>query len=146
MSQALTDRTRTAVDLYLDGTVQQLVFSGGPGDGDIHETEAMRRYAMSRGVPVGAITRDLQGLSTHATVRNTVSHFDERGIRTVLAVSHYFHLPRIKMAYQRAGFEVYTVPARESYILYQTPYLLLRETAALWYYYVLPLLGATESS
>ena len=146
MSQALTDRTRTAVDLYLDGTVSHLIFSGGPGDGGIHETEAMRRYAVSRGVPDAAMTRDLQGLSTRDTVRNTVAHFQERGIQRVLAVSNYFHLPRIKMAYQRAGFEVYTVPARESYILYQTPFQFLRETAAIWYYYMLPLLGGSEAS
>lgn len=32
--------------------------------------------------------------------------------------------------------EVYTVPARESYLLRQLPYNILREVAALWVYYI----------
>lgn len=48
-------------------------------------------------------------------------------------------MPRIKLAYQRAGLEVYTVPAKESYLLRQTPYNMAREVAALWVYYLRPL-------
>ncbi len=44
--------------------------------------------------------------------------------------------PRIKLAFQRAGVEVYTVPARESYILRQLPFNMVREVAALWVCYV----------
>lgn len=141
MSQALFDRTRTAIDLYQKGFAPQMIFSGGPGDGEIHETEAMRRFAVESGVPARHIRKDLKGLNTRRTVANTVAYFQRRKVRRVLAVSHYFHLPRIKMAYQRAGFDVLTVPAEESYVLYQTPYLLVRETAALWYYYLHPLFG-----
>jgi uncharacterized SAM-binding protein YcdF (DUF218 family) len=57
----------------------------------------------------------------------------------VLVVSHFYHLPRLKLAYQRAGIEVYTVPARESYLLRQMPYNMAREVAALWVYYARPL-------
>jgi hypothetical protein len=56
--------------------------------------------------------------------------------RRVLAVSHFYHLPRIKLSYQRAGFEVYTVPARQKYLLSQMPYNMAREVAAFWAYYV----------
>ena len=57
----------------------------------------------------------------------------------MLVVSHFYHFPRIKLAYQRDGWEVYTVPARESYLLRQTPYNMAREVAALWVYYCRPL-------
>jgi hypothetical protein len=43
------------------------------------------------------------------------------------------------MTYQRGGVEVYTIPAKQSYILRQTPILLLREIAAWWIYYLRPL-------
>lgn len=141
-SDALADRVRTACELYRGGTVSKLVFSGGPGDGAIHETESMRRMALSLGVKDSDIILDVRGLSTQATVRNTVPIFERFGFRRVLAVSHYFHLPRIKMTYQRSGVEVYTTPARESYVLRQTPFLLLRETAAWWVYYWRPLVRA----
>jgi uncharacterized SAM-binding protein YcdF (DUF218 family) len=139
MSTALHDRTRTAVDLYRAGLAPVLIFSGGPGDGDVHETEAMRRYALSQGVPDSAIMRDEGGLSTQHTVENTVSRFRKRGYARVLAVSQFYHLPRIKLAYLRAGVDVYTVPARPSAPLYGLPWFMFREVGGFWYYYLRPL-------
>ncbi len=138
-SDALADRVNTACALYRAGTVSKLIFSGGPGDGSIHETESMRRAAIARGVKDEDIILDAKGVSTQATVDSTVAFLRSHATGRVLAVSHYFHLPRIKMAYQRSGLEVYTIPARESYVLRQTPYLLARETAAWWVYYLRPL-------
>lgn len=137
-SDALADRVRTACRLYHDGLAPVLVFSGGPGDGFVHETEAMRSLALRLGVPDRAILLDPCGLNTSATVRETAPLFSRLGFRRVLAVSHFYHLPRVKMAYQRAGVEVYTVPATESYLLTQMPWLLAREVAALWVYYLKP--------
>jgi len=54
-------------------------------------------------------------------------------------VSHFYHLPRIKLAYQRDGWDVFTVPAKETYLLRQMPYNMAREIAALWLYYLRPL-------
>jgi vancomycin permeability regulator SanA len=138
-SDALADRVRTACELYREGTVSKLIFSGGPGDGAIHETESMRRFAAGLGVKDKDIVLDAQGVSTQATVKNTIPLLEELGGGRVLAVSHYFHLPRIKMTYQRGGVEVYTIPAKETYLLRQTPLLLLREIAAWWVYYLRPL-------
>ena len=61
----------------------------------------------------------------------------------MLAVSHFYHLPRIKLTYQREGIDVYTVPAKETYMLRQTPYSVAREVLALWVYYLRPLWKAT---
>jgi len=142
-SLALADRVRTGCELYQEGLIRRLVFSGGPGDGDFHETEVMRRMAMDLGVPDQDILVDTDGLNTQATVRNTVPVFEALGVGKVLAVSHFYHLPRIKMAYERAGCTVYTVPAAESRTLVMLPYFLAREVAALWVYYLRPLRGQT---
>lgn len=139
MSTALHDRTRTAVELYRAGVAPVLIFSGGPGDGDVHETEAMRRFALQQGVPESAIMRDEGGLSTQHTVENTVARFRKHGFERVLAVSQFYHLPRIKLAYLRAGVDVYTVPARPSAPLYGLPWFMLREVGGFWYYYLRPL-------
>jgi uncharacterized SAM-binding protein YcdF (DUF218 family) len=136
-STALADRVRTAVGLFRAGDVPCLVFSGGPGDGSVHETEAMRGLARSMGVPEGAILVDEDGLSTADTVRNLARICRARGFSTVLAVSHSFHLPRIKMAARREGIRVLTVPAVESRRLHGLPWLLLREVAAWWAYWTL---------
>lgn len=133
LSHAVGDRVRTAVELYRQGWVRELVMSGGPGDGAIHETAAMRAEAIRRGVPAAAIRCDLNGLSTAHTVRNTAGEFAGRRL---LAVSEYYHLPRIKLAYARAGLDVFTVPAeardwRRTWDLRSV----LREVPAFWLYY-----------
>ena len=139
-SLALADRVRTGCRLYLDGFVDTIIFSGGPGDGATHETEAMRQLALRLGVPAGAILIDARGVSTEATARHTSDMFAARGITRVLAVSHFYHLPRIKLTYQRYGWAVYTVPARQSRILARLPQYMVREIAALWVYHLRPLM------
>jgi uncharacterized SAM-binding protein YcdF (DUF218 family) len=135
-SDALADRVRTACKLYRDGFARKLIFSGGPGDGAVHETEAMRRMALQLRVKPEDIVLDRDGLNTRATVRNSEAIFSQLHAQRVLVVSHFYHLPRIKLSYQRDGWDVYTVPAKERYLLRQTPYNMLREVAALWVYYL----------
>jgi uncharacterized SAM-binding protein YcdF (DUF218 family) len=135
-SLPLADRVRTACALYHQGWAPLVIFSGGPGDGAIHETESMRRFAISLGVPDRAILLDPAGLNTAATVANTIPIMREHGLQRILAVSHFYHLPRIKMAYRRAGQEVFTVPADETRTMAQMPRLIAREVAALWAYYL----------
>ena len=141
-SDALADRVRTACQLYRNGLARRVVFSGGPGNGSIHETEAMKQMAIGLGVHAEDIWLDAAGLNTQATVRNSESLFRRWHASRILVVSHAYHLPRIKLAYQRDGWNVYTVPARESYWLRQMPYNMAREVAALWVYYLRPLATA----
>src|SRR4029077_17285843 len=106
LSDALQDRIRPACELYRAGLIQRLVLSGGPGDGPITEATAMRSYALKHGVRSADVFVYDNGLNTAATVRNTVPLFEQWHARRVLVVSHFYHLPRIKLAYQRAGIEV----------------------------------------
>jgi len=140
-SDALGDRVRTACKLYRSGLTQKLLFSGGPGDGLVDEPEAMKRMAIQLGVKTEDILLDKKGLNTESTVSNTKRIFATLQPSRILVVSHFYHLPRIKLAYQREGLEVYTVPAKETYLLRQIPYNMAREVAALWVYYLRPLEG-----
>lgn len=130
-SDALADRVRTGAALYHQRLAPRLIMSGGPGDGAIDEPTAMRNFAVSLGVPEGAIELDRTGVNTRGTIdaldRN---HPHDR----LLAVSHFYHLPRIKLAAEQAGVRVYTVPAKESYTLTEMPRYIAREVAAFWAY------------
>jgi uncharacterized SAM-binding protein YcdF (DUF218 family) len=137
-SQALYDRVRTACLLYQQGFSSRLIFSGGPTPGNVHETDAMRDLAVGMGVAPQDITLDREGVNTRATVENTAGLFEQLGARRVLAVSQGYHLPRVKMAYQRKGLEVYTVPAQTTRPLQALPLYVSREVLALWYYYLRP--------
>ena len=138
-SDALADRVRTACQLYRKGFVKKLLFSGGPGEGAIHETEGMKRMALQLGVASRDILVDEGGLNTQGTVKDTEAICSRLHFSRILVVSHFYHLPRIKLAYQRDGWDVFTVPAKESYLLRQMPYNMAREVAAFWVYYLRPL-------
>jgi len=135
-SSALYQRVRTACTLYHEGWARRLIFSGGPAEGAAQEADCMRNVALRLGVPDSAIVLDRNGLSTYDTVRNTTRMFGRIRARRVIAVSDFFHLPRIKMTYQRAGWEVSTVPTMNLRMPRDTCALMLvRETAAMWAYY-----------
>ena len=62
---------------------------------------------------------------------------EERQLEKCLAVSDFYHLPRIKLCFRRQGIEVLTVPAQET--VPPPAAQLGREVLALWLYYFLPL-------
>lgn len=128
-SQALKERVKTACRLYRGGYAGKLFLSGGPGDGATHETEAMRALAMEEGVPAGEIVLDRDGWNTLATIRHAPPG-------RLLLVSHFYHLPRLKLLARRAGREALTVPADEKRRIRGTPWFVAREVAAFWRYLV----------
>lgn len=145
-SPALSDRVLTAVQLYHEGLAPRLFFSGGPGDGAVHETLAMQRLAVSRGVPPAVIVRDEGGLDTQATARNAAGYMRLLGLRRALAVSHFYHLPRVKLSLGRAGVaQVFTVPAPQHRVMRGLPWFMLREVAGLWWYWLTVLPRPTET-
>lgn len=135
LSVSLDDRVRTASNLYAEGLVDTLVMSGGVGESGYDETIAMRDRAIELGVPASAIVLDGEGIDTDHTVVNTVQLFEQDGVRRVLVVSQFYHLPRVKMAYRAAGWQVYTVPADKSIPVSKTPVLVMREVPAFWVYW-----------
>lgn len=140
-SRPLADRVRTGVELYQQKLAPLMIMSGGPGDGTTHETVAMQKLAMQLGVPARAIVRDEQGLNTASTMHNVASLAGTRGVHSVLAVSHSWHLPRIKLAAGGGPVAVYTVPCTESRPLTATPLYMAREIVAFWKYYLTDVLG-----
>lgn len=145
VSWALDERLRTAAEVYKQGLVPRILVSGGPGQGQIHETQAMKIRLGELGVEPSHILMDPAGLDTQDSARNTIKICQLRKWKRVMAVSHFYHLPRIKLAFHRGGMDVFTVPAKRMYRLRFMPYFLLREVAALWFYYFRPLWTITAS-
>jgi uncharacterized SAM-binding protein YcdF (DUF218 family) len=123
-SLALYDRLKHGVRLYDAGLAPKLVLSGAPD-----ETPVMVRLAMRWGVPEEAIVADPAGVNTFATISNLKE-------RRVLAVSHYYHLARIKLVARRMGITCATVPCPMTRRLAKEPYYLARECAAFVSYYL----------
>ncbi|HEX7898938.1 MAG TPA: YdcF family protein [Planctomycetota bacterium] len=122
-SLALWDRMRHGIALERRGVAPRLVLSGGPD-----EVPVMRRLALEAGVPESALVLDPEGLNTWATLRNLKE-------RRVVAVSHYYHLARIKLAARRLGISCATAPCAMSRRLQREPWYVARECAAFVSYY-----------
>lgn len=133
-SLTLANRVRTASELYREGLTDTIVMTGGIEPSGIDETIVMRDLAVQLGVPSEAIILDPEGDNTNASVANTVRVFRDNGLHRILAVSQFYHLPRIKLAYARAGLDVWTVPARTS-LVPRTWAIAAREIPAFWLYY-----------
>ena len=141
-SLALSDRAMTAIRLYKRGVVRKIVMSGGVDsyrDGTrVSEPRVCRRLAMDHGVPECDIILDEDGVNSWATVVNARKLADRYGWREVLLVSHYYHLPRLRMSADRAGLRrARTVPCRQTRRLRKEPWGIARECAGMAYYYFL---------
>jgi uncharacterized SAM-binding protein YcdF (DUF218 family) len=134
-SLTLANRVRTASELYREGLTDTIVMTGGIEPTGIDETIVMRDLAVQLGVPNEAIILDPGGDNTNASVANTVPFFRDNGLHRILAVSQFYHLPRIKLAFARAGLDVWTVPARTS-LVPRTWAIVAREIPAFWLYYL----------
>jgi uncharacterized SAM-binding protein YcdF (DUF218 family) len=142
-SEALADRVATGVELFQQGLGAKVLMSGGIGEGGVSEAQVMRRLAREAGVPDEAIEVDDLGVNTEASLRNARAYLagarrPEGAARSrLLVVSHYHHLPRVKLLSWQQGIECFTVPADEGATrLRKTPYYVLREAAALAFYYL----------
>jgi vancomycin permeability regulator SanA len=135
-STALNDRVTTAIELYKQGLAGTIVMSGGTGESGYNEAEVMRDMAVARGVPASAILLDTTGVNTQATVAHTDAILDEHGLDRVMVTSHFYHLPRIKLAYAAEGRDVFTVPSTSTGPIPNTPLTVMREVPGFWVYYL----------
>jgi vancomycin permeability regulator SanA len=133
-SLTLANRVTTASELYRERLADTIVLTGGIEPTGFDETIVMRDLAMRLGVPSEAIILDPGGHNTDASVANTVRIFRDHGLHRILAVSQFYHLPRIKLAYAGAGVDVWTVPATTS-LVPRTWAIVAREIPAFWLYY-----------
>ena len=137
-SLALADRVDEAVRLYHRGLVPRLVMSGAiDEDNGFSEPVVMRDRAEAQGVPRDAIVLDEEGVDTASTVRNTALLMRREGMSRALVVTHYYHEPRARMLFDRAGVRAFTVPATMSRRLAKEPYFLLREVLAYYHSFLL---------
>lgn len=133
-SQALSDRVDEGIRLYHKGLVKKLVMSGAiDAHNGYSEPEVMKKRAVNAGVAEVDVLLDEAGVDTSSTVRNTAALMQREGFSKALAISHYYHEPRVKMLFTRAHVRVYTVPAKMSRRLMKEPIFILREIAAYYH-------------
>lgn len=130
LSNRLKGRLDAAVAIYRAGNCQAILVSGAVGSEGVDESSAMRAYLIQQRVPDLYIIQDGQGHNTEATARNTAMAMQQRGLHTALAVSQYFHVPRLRLLLQRQGVSVIG-NAHARYFELRDAYSLAREVVAM---------------
>ena len=94
-----TARTKEAVELYKNGWATKLIFSGAAQDkSGPSNAEAMRRIALSNGVPNGDIITEEYSSTTKENAENTQDILAKNEIESVILVTSGYHQ-------RRAGLE-----------------------------------------
>ena len=90
-SPVLQDRVATAADLYFSGKVKKILMSGDNRFIYYNEPGAMKKFALSLGVPEEDIVLDYAGRRTYDTCYRARAIF---GLKEAILVTQSFHLPR----------------------------------------------------
>lgn len=91
LSLVLQDRMDTGIALYTAGKAKKLLLSGDHGQDSYNEVNAMKNYALERGVPAQDIFTDHAGFSTYESMYRAKDVFL---CKSIIVVSQKFHLPR----------------------------------------------------
>ena len=145
----LSDRVHTAVLLYQQGKVDKLLMSGDNRFVEYNEPEAMRQYALERGVPDENIILDYAGRRTYDTCYRAKEIFQ---VQSAILVTQNFHMPRALFLCNWFGVESTGVEANNRYFrkisrLYWNSRELFANTQAVWDVMIakpLPVLGDPE--
>jgi vancomycin permeability regulator SanA len=145
----LADRVTQAANLYFAGKVEKLLMSGDNRFVDYNEPEAMRRLAISLGVPNDAIVLDYAGRRTYDTCYRAKVIFK---VDQAILVTQAFHMPRAIYLCNRLGVDSLGVDSdlqtyRKSSLLYWNARELFATAAAMWDVNIghpIPVLGKRE--
>ena len=111
-SPVFAARIDHAVELWREGRVRRIVFTGGTGEGDrLSEAAAARRYARVAGVPANAILMETQSRTTRQNLQFAAPLVSGD---TVLLVSDDLHLTRAMAMAERLGLRAMPAAAPAS--------------------------------
>jgi uncharacterized SAM-binding protein YcdF (DUF218 family) len=138
VSLLLAHRLDKAAEYHNMNPNAVIVVSGGQGEGDITEAEAMRRYLSARNVPDEAIIMEDRATNTFENINFSKEILDELfdgNDYKVVIITHDFHMYRATAMARRAGMDAagLTAPLRRRYV----PWNYTRETAGVMRFWVL---------
>ncbi len=102
-SDMLKDRLDTAIALYKNGASDKIVMSGDHGRIEYDEVNAMKQYAIDRGIPSEDIFMDHAGFSTYDSMYRLKNVFLAD---SAIVVTQEYHLPRALYIAQSLGLNV----------------------------------------
>lgn len=96
-----TSRTQKAIDLYMNGWADKLIFSGAASDKSGPSNAAvMREQALDEGVPLSAISVEEQSETTRQNAEKTKDMLQDENIKSAILVTSRYHMKRAMLEFQ----------------------------------------------
>jgi uncharacterized SAM-binding protein YcdF (DUF218 family) len=135
-SPVFRERINHAINLYQNGNVRTLIFTGGVGSGDaIAEASVGKYYAIIKGVKADDILLETTSRTTYQNLQNASELVHKYPFKKFLIVSDPLHLKRAVLMARSLGLDAYPSPTpttRYRTLNSQLPFL-MRET---YFYFV----------
>ena len=108
VTRLLADRVDKGIEVYeANGRMPFFIMSGGQGrDEKVTEAEAMREYALGRGVPDEQILKEERSTSTRENLQFSRQLMESRGGGSSVFVTNEFHCYRTSYLARRQRFDV----------------------------------------
>jgi uncharacterized SAM-binding protein YcdF (DUF218 family) len=114
-SPVFRERINHAINLYRQGIVENIIFTGGlAGNDRLSESEAAREYALAQGVPAERIFIETESYSTCLNLQGAKRIIEENGMDQVLLVSDPLHMRRTMWLAERIGLKALSSPTPTS--------------------------------
>ncbi|MBU9672927.1 YdcF family protein [Planococcus sp. CP5-4] len=110
-SPVLEQRIRHAIDLYEEGYVEKIIFTGGITDGaDLAEAIVSRDFAIRNNIPEEDILIETQSLITEENFLFAGEVAEENDLSSFLVVSDPLHMKRALLMAEHAGIDAHSSP------------------------------------
>jgi vancomycin permeability regulator SanA len=133
-AERLQSRLNCAIELYKEKYFRFIIVSGAFDKKYHDETKTMIEYLSSKGIPEDRIIQDNAGTNTYQTALNLRVIERQHDIKSVLVISQYYHILRVKLAMSKVGIanvsHAHAMMSPESRDSYYIP----REFAAFYTY------------
>lgn len=114
-SPVFRERINHAIDLYQQGRVEAIIFTGGLGMGDLlAESEAARNYAIAAGVPSSDIWIETVSINTYQNLEQAQQIVEAQGFEHVVLVSDPLHMRRAMEYAADLGLQAVSSPTPTS--------------------------------
>ena len=116
-SPVLKERINHAIDLYKDGKVTYIIFTGGTAEGEIKsEARTSMEYAVAQGVAEEDIIIEEKSSVTQENIKYAISEVEslDMDIDSYILVSDPLHMKRSMVMAQEMGLDVVSSPTQTS--------------------------------
>jgi len=115
VSPVFKERINHAINLYRQGRIRKLIFTGGQGNrNEPTEAAAARNYALQNGVPLSDVLIEQQSHTTYENMVYAKRLADQNGLKKILIMSDPLHMKRAVTMAHDVGLDAYPSPTPTS--------------------------------